>query len=36
MNRLCQACLQLAPDLDPHFVTSHDDDEAGMLQTWQR
>jgi hypothetical protein len=34
MNRLRQAYLQLAPDLDPYFVTSHHDDEAGVLQTY--
>jgi hypothetical protein len=34
MNRIRQAYMQLAPDLDPHFVTSHHDDEAGVLQTY--
>ena len=34
MNRIRQACMQLAPDLDPYFVTSHHDDEAGILQTY--
>jgi hypothetical protein len=34
MNRIRQAYLQLAPDLDPYFVTSHHDDEAGILQTY--
>jgi hypothetical protein len=34
MNRLRQAYLQLAPDLNPYFVTSHHDDEAGVLQTY--
>jgi hypothetical protein len=34
MNRLRQAYLELAPDLDPYFVTSHHDDEAGIVQTY--
>jgi hypothetical protein len=34
MNRLRQAYIELAPDLDPYFVTSHHDDEAGVLQTY--
>jgi len=34
MNRLRQAYLELAPDLDPYFVTSHHDDELGVLQTY--
>jgi hypothetical protein len=34
MNRLRQAYLELAPDLDPYFVTSHHDDERGVLQTY--
>jgi len=34
MNRIRQAYMQLAPDLDPYFVTSHHDDEAGVLQTY--
>jgi len=34
MNRLRQAYLELAPDLDPYFVTSHHDDEVGVLQTY--
>jgi hypothetical protein len=34
MNRLRQAYLELAPDLDPYFVTSHHDDEFGVLQTY--
>jgi hypothetical protein len=34
MNRIRQAYIQLAPDLDPYFVTSHHDDEAGILQTY--
>lgn len=34
MNRLRNAYLQLAPDLEPFFVTSHHDDEPGVLQTY--
>src|SRR5829696_2684649 len=34
MNRIRQAYMLLAPDLDPYFVTSHHDDEAGVLQTY--
>ena len=34
MNRIRQAYMQLAPDLDPYFVTSHHDDEAGVLQAY--
>ena len=34
MNRLRQAYLELAPELDPYFVTSHHDDEFGVLQTY--
>jgi hypothetical protein len=34
MNRIRQAYIQLAPDLDQYFVTSHHDDEAGILQTY--
>jgi hypothetical protein len=34
MNRIRQAYLQLAPDLDAYFVTSRHDDEAGILQTY--
>jgi hypothetical protein len=34
MNRIRQAYMQLAPDLDSYFVTSHHDDEAGVLQTY--
>lgn len=33
MNRIRQAYMQLAPDLE-YFVTSHHDDEAGVLQTY--
>jgi hypothetical protein len=32
MKRIRQ--MQLAPDLDPYFVTSHHDDGAGVLQTY--
>jgi hypothetical protein len=34
MNRIRQAYMQLAADLEPYFVTSHHDDEAGILQTY--
>jgi hypothetical protein len=34
MNRLRHAYLQLAPELEPYFVTSHHDDELGVLQTY--
>jgi hypothetical protein len=34
MNRLRQAYLQIAPELEPFFVTSHHDDEPGVLQTY--
>jgi hypothetical protein len=34
MNRLRKAYLELAPDLDPFFVTSHHDDETGVLETY--
>ncbi len=33
MNRLRHAYLQMYPELEPHFVTSHYDDMAGALQT---
>ena len=31
MNRLRNAYLQLAPELEPYFVTSHYDDVAGLV-----
>jgi hypothetical protein len=34
MNRLRHAYLEMAPELDPYFVTSPYDDEPGMLQTY--
>jgi hypothetical protein len=34
MNRLRHAYLELAPELEPYFVTSHHDDAPGMLQTY--
>ena len=37
MNRIRQAYMQLAPDLDPYFVppsSLRHDDEAGVLQTY--
>jgi len=33
MNRLRHAYLELAPELEPYFVTGHHDDEAGMMQS---
>lgn len=34
MNRLRHAYLDLAPDLDPYFVTSRYDDQRGIMQTY--
>ncbi len=34
MNRLRHAYLELAPDLEPYFVTGHHDDEAGVMQSY--
>jgi hypothetical protein len=34
MNRLRHAYLELAPELKPYFITSHHDDEPGLLQTY--
>ncbi len=34
MNRLRHAYLEMAPDLEPYFVTSHHDDIAGIMLTW--
>jgi hypothetical protein len=33
MNRIRNAYLQLAPELEPYFVTSRYDDEAGVLES---
>ncbi len=33
MNRIRNAYLQLAPELEPYFVTSRYDDDAGVLET---
>jgi hypothetical protein len=33
MNRIRNAYLQVAPELEPYFVTSRYDDEAGVLVT---
>jgi len=33
MNRIRNAYLQLAPELEPYFVTSRYDDRAGILQS---
>ena len=32
MNRLRHAYLEIAPELEPYFVTSHYDDEEGVLE----
>ncbi len=34
MNRLRHAYLELAPELEPYFVTGHHDDEAGIALTY--
>ena len=34
MNRLCHAYLELAPDLEPYFVTGHHDDMVGVMQSY--
>jgi hypothetical protein len=34
MNRLRHAYLELAPDLEPYFVTSQYDDERGVMQNF--
>lgn len=34
MNRLRHAYLEVAPDLEPYFVTSHHDDEQGVMQNY--
>jgi hypothetical protein len=34
MNRLRHAYLELAPELEPYFVTAHHDDEAGIMRTY--
>jgi len=34
MNRLRHAYLEMAPELEPYFVTSHHDDMAGIMQTY--
>ena len=33
MNRLRHAYLDIAPDLEPYFLTGHHDDLAGIMQT---
>lgn len=35
MNRLRRAYLELAPELEPYFVTGSHDDEAGIRETYQ-
>lgn len=34
MNRLRHAYLELAPELEPYFITAHHDDLRGILQTY--
>jgi hypothetical protein len=34
MNRLRHAYLELAPELEPYFVTAHHDDDAGIWQSY--
>ena len=34
MNRLRHAYLELAPDLEPYFITGHHDDMRGISQTY--
>ncbi|HEV8192630.1 MAG TPA: hypothetical protein VGP82_14285 [Ktedonobacterales bacterium] len=34
MNRLRHAYLELAPELEPYFVTEHHDDEASIMQSY--
>jgi hypothetical protein len=34
MNRLRHAYLEIAPDLEPYFITGHHDDFSGLLQTF--
>jgi hypothetical protein len=34
MNRLRHGYLELAPELEPYFMTAHHDDQAGIMQTY--
>ncbi len=34
MNRLRHAYLEIAPELEPYFVTGHHDDEQGLYETY--
>lgn len=34
MNRLRHAYLELAPDLEPYFVTAHHDDETSVMRSY--
>src|SRR5690349_21898152 len=34
MNRLRHAYLELAPELEPYFITPHHDDEASVMQVY--
>jgi hypothetical protein len=33
MNRIRAAYLELAPELEPYFITGHHDDEKGLMVT---
>lgn len=35
MNRLRHAYLELAPELEPYFMTGHNDDEASVMRTYR-
>ena len=34
MNRLRHAYLEIAPELEPYFVTGHHDDRQGLYETY--
>jgi hypothetical protein len=34
MNRLRHAYLEIAPELEPYFVTGHHDDQQGLYETY--
>jgi hypothetical protein len=34
MNRLRHAYLEIAPELEPYFVTGHHDDQEGPYETY--
>jgi hypothetical protein len=35
MNRIRHAYLELAPELEPYFMTGHNDDEASIMRTYR-